>query len=227
MITTPQSTITFTIKNEEKASPAMKEALKDLPRLAAMVAHDTGWDLSGHSVISVKPKADSFKYLTGKRRVCDKDILSRTEKIAISLERKMTNRLAGFSKKTIPLKGFKDLYSNNIMIFHHDDIPDVELDYKKTLYHELVHVAQDQAKSLLNIPANNNANAITHIRPIKKEDKALLKSFEDLENQRLEIIEGHAQYLQDKATDEGRITSSGLHNIECIQPKRNPNLINQ
>ena len=227
MITTPQSTITFTIKNEEKASPAMKEALKDLPRLAAMVAHDTGWDLSGHSVVNVKPKADSFKYVTGKRKVFDQDILSRVEKLALSIEKQMTNRLAGFSKKKMPTAGFKDLYSNDIMIFHCNEIEDVELEYKKTLYHELVHVAQDQNKSLLNIPANNNANAITHIRPIKKEDKALLKSFEELENQRLEVVEGHAQYLQDKATDEGRITSSGLHNIECIQPKRNPNFINR
>ncbi len=190
------SAIQFTLHNKEQASPALKEALDDLPRLAALASKDTGWPIKGILPVRVVNSSEVSKFL-------NQDALERI--ISVVKESEIDTVKSKLSP-TIFTRIFSSLLmgaylpgSKQVIVANRDRNKKLTADYYKScLYHELIHVAQDQ----------NHPELFKHMTEILKEvalNPSMVFSiskrsrWKDIKGKLIScgsIVEGHPFYLQ-------------------------------
>ncbi|MBK84448.1 MAG: hypothetical protein CMD81_11515 [Gammaproteobacteria bacterium] len=199
-----QCTANFKIHNYSRANPALKEALKDLPRLAALASHETGWKIEGTVNVRVMTNAQMHAPSRKDSAIFFSKLNTSTQKHENSS--KLLNRI--LYGKPMHIKYGQAISQNEILInSEHTYLRDPEKGLKATLLHEFVHIAQ-----LQNTPIKT------------KLDEALksnltLKAAEGIKSDAYKATssavggikyaqEGQATYIQNKALEEGKIESS-------------------
>ncbi len=123
----------------ENASQNMKEALKDLPRIARLAMHDTDWPLEGriavHAFTAAKDMRDHHEQLASQLIA---DIYTPEEIKTFKLTRPRSFQSQGsYHQKTS-----KHIPQIAILNFSPNTPQDQINYYKSTLYHEFIHATQ-------------------------------------------------------------------------------------
>ncbi|HBF10140.1 MAG TPA: hypothetical protein DHW71_03535 [Gammaproteobacteria bacterium] len=191
--------------NPRTISAPLKEALTDLPRIASLVEKDTGWSLSGTLPVRVTDRnsiAQSMREDLQKRvmpvlRYSDSKEVTQS-KIA---DIKTLNK---FMPKTWVLKlgaslvmgaylcGKKEVVIPNSSR-HHRLTADY---YRSVLYHELIHVAQDQRHPALFDHVNGMSREIMKEPEARLLNRSKWKDMTSKLNSCMTIVEGQPFYLQ-------------------------------
>ena len=202
-----QCTANFKIHNYSRANPALQEALKDLPRLAALASHETGWKIEGTiniRILNSKNLRDTQAQYVHKNYISN---LNTHVQKHVDTSQFICRLLYG--KKNHHRTAGTTLNANNVLINAEPILTeDVELAAKRTILHELVHIAQYQNTDTGTQNAAIN-KAKRHVISTQGLRSKSLNAICTASNKLAQIHEGHARYIENKAAKEGKIESSG------------------
>jgi len=220
-----QCTANFKIHDYSRATPALKEALKDLPRLAALASHETGFPIKGTIDIRIFHPEDMRKERKRNlNQILSKNLTPSDNKF-VKRSELIRRLLLGANKGFYAYGETKD---KNTLLLNTTpkNTPDIELEFKKTIFHEFVHIGQLQNTSCSQHQENVVSAAIrsrarhAHNHPATEklhQTGGTIKCY----------IEGHARYYENKVLYEGKLGSSGQYTTRPMQQVPKLRLVDQ
>ncbi|MEC8009323.1 MAG: hypothetical protein VX185_00965 [Pseudomonadota bacterium] len=209
-----QCTATFKILNEEKATPVMKQALKDLPRLAALVSHETGWPITGEIKINLaEPHVLKNDMRTNFINTHYSEV--GLKKISTSYNKKdFMEKLLGLKNKI--LAGYVRHNTNVIHLLNSNKHYFNPTTQRGIITHELTHIAQDQNTSL--VKQRTVAAKSIALAQLKGIDDKKVAKLESSSEKLSMITEGQATYVENKVR---QVWTKGLDTEIITNPTHN------
>ena len=215
-----QCTAHFKIHNYSRATPALQEALKDLPRLAALASHETGLPITGEVDIRI------MTHNSAKHSMRSKYLKSFVPLIGAKNTQRMINHEEKFNKliygKGVTVAGTTNPVKKELSLINTSGHHDPELHLKETIFHEMVHIAQQSTTLTHQYQRIAHASTKAAYVSLNRKDARKLNA---KANFLRKIIEGQANYLTKKVINEEKITSS-LEFINSDRQPKKPTILN-